>query len=55
MDEDLCRGRSGSPLLDGNKVVGILYGDKDSKDSSKTVLFLSSKAILEILKEKGVL
>ena len=59
MDEELCRGRSGSPILDGNKVVGILYGDKDgkdsSKDSSKTVLFLSSKAILTILKEKGVL
>ena len=54
MDEELCRGRSGSPILNGNKVVGVLYGDKDSKNSSKTVLFLSSKAIMDILKEKEV-
>lgn len=50
MDGELCEGRSGSPLLDGNKVVGILSGDKDGKGSSRTVLYLSSKAIVELLK-----
>lgn len=50
LDGELCEGRSGSPLLDGYKVVGILSGDKDGKSSSRTVLYLSSKAIVEILK-----
>ena len=53
MEGELCRGRSGSPLLVGNMVVGILYGDKAGKDSSNTVLYLSSKAIGDLLKEKG--
>ena len=53
MEGELCKGRSGSPLLIGNKVVGILYGDKAGKDSSNTVLYLSSKAIVELLKVNG--
>lgn len=49
IDGELCKGRSGSPLLDGNNVIGILYGDKDGKNSSDKVLFLSSKAILSLI------
>lgn len=49
IDGELCKGRSGSPLLDGKNVMGVLYGDKDGKDSSDKVLFLSSKAILSLI------
>ncbi len=50
MDEKLCGGRSGSPLFDNSHhLVGILCGDKDHKESSNTVLYLSSKAIKELL------
>jgi hypothetical protein len=44
-------GRSGSPLLYGKKVVGILYGDKDGKNSSDKVLFLSSNAIISLIEK----
>ncbi len=50
----LQRGNSGSPLMYGNSVVGILYGDKDGKESSKTVLFLSSEAIARLLKNMSI-
>ena len=53
MESELCTGRSGSPLLSGNEVVGILYGDKNGKDRSNTVLYLSSKAIVELLTKEG--
>lgn len=53
MDGKLCKGRSGSPLLERNKVVGILYGNKEGYESSDTVLYLSSKAIVELLNRKG--
>ncbi len=49
--EPLSQGSSGSPIVDGDKVVGILYGDKDGKNSSNTVLFLYSGVILEKLNE----
>ncbi len=49
MDTPLCEGRSGSPLMNGKNVVGILIGDKDGKKTSNTVLFLSSKAIIHCL------
>ena len=52
MDSELSVGRSGSPLLEDNKVVGILCGDKDNKARSNTVLFLSSKAIVGLLKQQ---
>ena len=51
MDNELCEGRSGSPLIVGNKVFGILCGDKDNKKSSKKVLFLSSKSIANLIKD----
>ena len=53
MNGTLREGRSGSPLMNGNKVVGILIGDTDGKEVSNTVLYLSSKAIYNLLKEKG--
>ena len=52
MDEKLSQGRSGSPLFVNNKIVGILYGDKDGKINSSTVLYLSSNAILKLIKGK---
>lgn len=51
IDGELSMGRSGSPLLDGKKVVGILYGDKDGKKSSDKVLFLSSNAIISLIEK----
>jgi hypothetical protein len=48
-EEPLSRGSSGSPILDGKEIVGILYGDKEGKSSSRTVLFLSSTVILHLL------
>ena len=53
MNGTLREGRSGSPLMNGNKVVGILIGDTGGKEVSNTVLYLSSKAIYNLLKEKG--
>ena len=50
-EEPLSRGSSGSPILDGKEVIGILYGDKEGKNSSRTVLFLSSTVILHLLNE----
>lgn len=50
MEDCLCEGKSGSPLLLGNKVVGILIGDKEGKSSSNTVLYLSSKSIVKLLR-----
>lgn len=50
-EDSLSRGSSGSPIMDGEEVVGILYGDKEGKNSSKTILFLSSTAILHYLNE----
>ena len=50
-EETLSKGSSGSPILKGEEVAGILYGDKDGKNSSKTVLFLSSAVILRLLNE----
>lgn len=47
--ESLSKGSSGSPIIDNDKVVGVLYGDKEGKNSSKTVLFLSSYAIIKKL------
>lgn len=52
MGSELGEGRSGSPLLEDNKVIGILCGDKEGKDHSKTILFLSSKAIVGLLKQQ---
>lgn len=49
--EPISEGGSGSPVFDGEKVIGILYGDKEGKKSSNTVLFLSSKAIVKLLNE----
>lgn len=47
--ESLSEGSSGSPIFYNDKVVGVLYGDKEGKNSSKTVLFLSSYAIIKKL------
>jgi len=47
-------GNSGCPIIYGTSVVGILYGDKDEKDSSETALFLSSKAIIRLLDELSI-
>ena len=49
----LSTGSSGSPVFDGEKVVGILYGDREGKESSNKVLFLSASAIMRLLKEIG--
>lgn len=48
------RGNSGCPIIYGTTVVGILYGDKDKKDSSETALFLSSKAIIRLFDELSI-
>ena len=48
-EEPLSRGSSGSPILAGKEIFGILYGDKEGKNSSRTVLFLSSTVILHLL------
>ena len=52
-EESLSRGSSGSPILNGDKVYGILYGDKEGKNSSNTVLYLSSKVIVDLLENKN--
>ena len=52
-DSALKTGSSGSPIFDGEKVVGILYGDREGKESSNKVLFLSASAIMKLLKEIG--
>ena len=52
-DSALKRGSSGSPVFDGEKVVGILYGDREGKESSNKVLFLSASAIMKLLKGIG--
>ena len=49
----LRTGSSGSPIFDGEKVAGILYGDREGKESSNKVLFLSGSAIIKLLKEIG--
>ena len=49
----LSTGSSGSPIFDDGKVVGILYGDREGKESSNKVLFLSASAIMKLLKEIG--
>lgn len=50
-EEPLSQGSSGSPIIDEDKVAGVLYGDKEGKNSSNTILFLSSGVILKKLNE----
>lgn len=52
-ETSLSEGSSGSPVFDGEKVVGILYGDREGKESSNKVLFLSASAIMKLLKGIG--
>ncbi len=49
--ESLSKGSSGSPIIDDDKVIGVLYGDKEGKDSSQRILFLSSSAIIKKINE----
>lgn len=54
LNGELKEGNSGCPILYENSVVGILNGDKDNKTSSETVLFLSSQAIISLLKDLSI-
>ena len=52
--DSLAKGSSGSPIFDGDKVAGILCGDKEDKECSKEVIFLSASAIVSKLTEDGI-
>lgn len=46
MEVQLKPGSSGSPVLDGNKVVGILHGGKESQ-----CVFQSSESLVQLMKK----